>query len=295
MCDEKRSDGRSFAPQPLVSIIIPSYNSMTGTKNIDKTLGSIMDQTYQNIEVLVIDNFSSDATHQVCKNYSIRFFLLNGNRSEARNLGIRRMRGDYALFVDSDHVLTSNVVQDCVSQALCEGADCIVIPVKFMGNRKTRIDCSRMRNLEFGLQLGIQTLILFYSRKLIRTIRFPESVELGEDMIFSSRALKSKPIISRIDSAIHHIEDGSVKSVILRSWNYGKKFESTVSEIGLRNSTSFILDLSALDIRKLARLGRLVSNGSNARARTIFQFLTYVAFKHMSFGMSYCLSLFGGI
>jgi len=287
-------DGNKFetnvASKPLVSIIIPTFNSMTGTKNINKTLKSLMEQTYRNIEILVIDNFSSDTTCEVCKNYPIRFFRLNGNRSEARNYGISRMRGDYVLFVDSDHILTPKVVEGCVNQTLCFNADCVIVPVRFVSNRKAHVDCSEMRNLEFRLELGMQTFILFFSRNLIQSIRFPESVELGEDMIFSSRALKNKPTVSKIRSVIYHVEDGSVKNLVLRSWNYGKKFRSTILEIGLRDSIRFIQDLSALDIRKLAKLSKIVSNGSNTLI-TIFCFLFYILLKHLSFGISYCLSL----
>ena len=213
---------KNAASKPLVSIIIPTFNSMAGTKNVNKTLKSLMEQTYQNIEILVIDNFSSDTTYKVCKNYPIRFFRLNGNRSKARNYGINRMRGDYALFLDSDHILTPKVIEECVNQALRFNANCIIVPVKFVSNKKSHIYCSHMRNLEFKLGLGMQTFILFYSRNLMQDIRFPESVELGEDMIFSSRVLKNKPRISRIRSVIYHIEDGTATSLVLRSWSYFK-------------------------------------------------------------------------
>jgi len=278
------------ASKPLVSIITPTFNSMTGTRNINKTLKSLMEQTYQNTEILVIDNFSSDTTYEVCKKYPIRFFQLNGGRSKARNHGINKMRGDYALFIDSDHILTPKVVEECVNQTLCFNADCIIVPVKFVSNKKSHMRCSQMRNLEFKLGLGMQTFILFYSRKLIQNIRFPESVELGEDMIFASRALKNKPRISRIRSVIYHIEDGTATNLVLRSWIYGKKFRATISEIGSTESTRLIVNLSALNIRKLIKLIRIVSNGSNT-LMTISRFLFYILLKHLSFGMSYGLFL----
>jgi len=289
MFDENKFE-KNFASKPLVSVIIPTFNSMTGTKNVDKTLKSIMNQTYQNIEVLVIDNFSIDTTYNVCKSYPIRFFRLGGNRSKARNYGISRMRGDYALFSDSDHILTPKVVEDCVNQALHSNADCIIVPVKFVSGGKARIDCSQMRALESKLELGARTFILFYSKDLIRNIRFPESVELGEDMIFSSRALDNKPIISRVKSIIYHIEDESVKNLVFRSWDYGKRFRLTISEIGLRNSTRLISDLSALNIRKLVKGSKIISNDSNG-LMTILCFSFYILIKHLSFGISYCLSL----
>ena len=140
--------------EQLVSVIIPTYNSMTGTKNVENTLKSILDQTYRNVEILVIDNFSNDDTHRVCMNYPVRFYFLRGNRSKARNFGLERMRGVYALFVDSDHVLTKTVIDDCVAMTKYSHADCAIIPISFVSRGTARINCSQMRNMDFRLGLG---------------------------------------------------------------------------------------------------------------------------------------------
>lgn len=277
----------STASRPLVSIIIPTFNSMTGTKNIDATLQSVMAQTYRNIETLVIDNFSKDTTYEACRNFPVRFFQLNSKRSEARNLGISRMHGDYALFVDSDCILEPKVVEECINECIHCRADCVIVPVKFVSKSRLRIDCTQMRNIELRAEMGIQSTILFYSRKLIQNIRFPDSVELGEDIVFSSIVMKRKPNVSRTSSMIYHAEDGTIASLVLRSWNYGRKFPSTISRIGSAESTRLILDISSLN---LARLGRIVSTISDS-PRTVFSFLLYSLLKHSSFAMSYFLSL----
>lgn len=288
MLDKSEPKISDVTSRPTVSVIIPTFNSMTGTKNIEKTLKSIMSQTYTNIEILIVDNFSKDTTSKVCRDYPVRFFRLKGKRSEARNYGISKMSGDYALFVDSDFILEQRVVEECVNKCTRFKADCVAIPVKFISKSTARIDCSQMRNIELRADLGFQSTILFYSTELIRTIRFPRSVELGEDMVFSSTVLERKPNVLRIGSAICHIEDGTTKNLILRSWNYGKKFRSTISGIGARDSTRIMLDLSALNIRKLRKTVSAVSNAP----RTGFCFLLYVLLKHSSFALSYCLSLF---
>lgn len=278
------------APKPLVSIIIPTFNSMTGTKNIDKTLESLMRQKYQNTEVLVIDNFSTDNTYEVCKVQPIRFFRLRGTRSEARNYGISKMLGDYAFFVDSDHILTPKVVEDCVNETVNFGADCILVPVKFVNEKKCFLDCSQMRNLEYKLGLGILTFFLFYSKNIIQDVKYHENVELFEDAIFFSEILKKKPKVSHIRSFIYHIEDGTVKNLILRSWNYGKKLRFTKAEIGLSDSLKYIQDLSAVNARILNRLCKTILNESNDLT-IFFLFLLYILLKYLSFGISYCFSL----
>jgi glycosyltransferase involved in cell wall biosynthesis len=271
---------------PLVTIIIPSFNSMTGSKNIDKTLKSIENQTYKNIETIVIDNFSIDTTSKICKNYKIRFFSLKCGRSRARNYGIEQMNGEFALFVDSDHILTPTLVTDCVDQSIRLEANCLKVPVYFVSTKNSRINCSKMRNLEFKSGLGIQTLLLFFSRDLLQRIKFPESVDLGEDFIFSSRALELAPRISTVGSCISHVEEGTIEGLILRSWNYGKKFSSTKKEIGSTSSARLLVSLSAFNLTKLKRI---ISNTAQSPT-VVFSFISYILIKHCTFLFSWFFS-----
>jgi glycosyltransferase involved in cell wall biosynthesis len=277
---------KSIDACPLISIIIPSFNSMSGNKNIGKTLESIKNQTYSNIETLVVDNFSTDSTVRTCKNYPARFFSIQGKRSLARNYGIANMKGDYALFVDSDHVLAENLVEECVKKALVYGADCIKIPVFCVNTARSYVDCSEMRNLEFKSGLGTQTLLLFFSKSLIDSIKFPESVEIGEDAIFSSRALALNPAISEINSTLLHIEEGTMTNLVRRSWSYGKKFRSTRKEIGSAESTRLLMGLSAFDLSKLRKVVFNISRSPN----TVFSFVPYITIKHYAFILSLILS-----
>jgi hypothetical protein len=102
--------------------------------------------------------------------------------------------------------------------------------------------------------------------------------------------LGNKPKVSRIRSVIYHTEDGTATNLVLRSWSYGKKFRATISEIGSSQSTRLIMNLSALNIRKLIKLVKIVSNGPNP-LMTISRFIFYILLKHLSFGISCCLFL----
>ncbi|MBR2195065.1 MAG: glycosyltransferase family 2 protein [Salinivirgaceae bacterium] len=89
----------------LVSVVIPAYNA---ERTIKSTLDSILGQTYNNVEVLVIDDGSTDSTSIIVKSYSdTRIRLINkpnGGVSSARNLGIKSALGEYVAFCDSDDV-----------------------------------------------------------------------------------------------------------------------------------------------------------------------------------------------
>lgn len=88
----------------LVSVVIPTFNRM---RNVQKAIDSVLRQTYNKIEVLVVDDGSTDGTRLALSSFnaSIRYlYQSNQGASAARNTGIRAARGDYVAFLDSDDV-----------------------------------------------------------------------------------------------------------------------------------------------------------------------------------------------
>ena len=101
----------------LVSVVVPIYNR---EKTVEKCIKSILNQTYKNIELVLIDDGSTDDTFSVCKSYAekddrIKLFQKdNGGVSSARNYGIEKATGDLLMFVDSDDTIEENTVKDYV-------------------------------------------------------------------------------------------------------------------------------------------------------------------------------------
>lgn len=92
----------AFSRYPLVSVVIPVYN---GGRFLAETIESVLNQTYENIECLVINDGSNDNTSDVAKAFGskIRYFdKPNGGVSSARNVGIENSRGDLVAFLDAD-------------------------------------------------------------------------------------------------------------------------------------------------------------------------------------------------
>lgn len=95
---------------PLVSIIIPVYN---GEKYMREAIDSALNQTYKNVEVIVVNDGSSDKTDQIARSYGdkIRYFSKeNGGVSTALNLGLKEMRGEYFSWLSHDDVYTKEKV-----------------------------------------------------------------------------------------------------------------------------------------------------------------------------------------
>ena len=100
--------------KPLVSVVVPTFNS---ERFLEECLMSVRAQTYPNVEVIVVDNYSTDRTREIAEKYGARVILCRAIRSEARNVGAGLAKGEFILSVDSDMELTPNVVSECVAKA----------------------------------------------------------------------------------------------------------------------------------------------------------------------------------
>lgn len=100
----------------LVSIIIPMYNS---SKYIEETIQSIFFQTYNNFEIIIVDDGSEDDSIEIVKKYESFNFLIfkqpHKGACAARNLGFKHSKGKYIKFLDSDDILSSNYLQNVLS------------------------------------------------------------------------------------------------------------------------------------------------------------------------------------
>ena len=115
--------------QPLVSIIVPVYN---GEKTIERCLRSIQNQSYSNIEVLVVNDGSSDHTERIIRKYvqrDSRFRYIekeNTGVSDSRNVAMAEAKGDYFQFVDGDDWLVKQATEEFVNTALTYGCDMVI-------------------------------------------------------------------------------------------------------------------------------------------------------------------------
>jgi len=124
--------------KPLVSVIIPCYNS---GKWIGECLNSVCEQTYENIEIIVVDDGSSDKTDEIIKaidNPLIHYFYKkNEGSSASRNYGIKKANGTLIAFLDSDDVWHKTKVEEQVN-IIKKGFDFVYCDFEILGSKSSQ-------------------------------------------------------------------------------------------------------------------------------------------------------------
>ena len=188
----------------LFSVVIPAYNR---AKIITRPLDSIKEQTYRPIEIIIVDDGSTDNTSEIVEKWkseneeyelSVNYVRKeNGGPSSARNEGLRRVHGEYVFFLDSDDSLYHDHIWDAVNVLEQEQSDCVVFGFRFTTTGE-----------RFGFYLppeGLYALEIFllghawgYSScymgrmNLLREVGFwNEKIRVSEDYEFLGRVLLS--------------------------------------------------------------------------------------------------------
>lgn len=118
---------------PLVSIVVPTYYSAS---LLEKCFSSINGQSYENIELIVVDNHSQDNTQEIAGRYGARFFVQGPDQKKGRvfgapfqrNYGFKQAKGEYRYYVDADMELPKNLISECV-EIMDKNPDCKAIIV----------------------------------------------------------------------------------------------------------------------------------------------------------------------
>ena len=196
---------------PEISIIIPIYNK---AKYLKRSIESVLNQSFSDYELLLIDDGSTDASSDICELFSGRdsrikvFHKTNGGVSSARNLGIDKASGNYIAFVDADDwaerdmfkrlyelVKTNNADIASVSYMLADDDSKILVNREGANVRVFNREEAVHNYLLLGLSNRIQDYAVWaklYKRDLFKDTLFPEN-QIYEDMILNLRLiLKSK-------------------------------------------------------------------------------------------------------
>ena len=122
----------------LVSIIIPVYNV---EKFFPKCIESVLGQTYSNIEIILIDDGSTDNSGNICDELEKEYekikvvHKINGGLSSARNVGIEMAEGEALFFLDSDDYISKNCIEQCVNMLYKSDSDIAIMQMLYIGEK----------------------------------------------------------------------------------------------------------------------------------------------------------------
>ena len=269
-----------------VSVIITTKNE---EKNIGRCLTSIREQSYpqDRIEIIVVDNNSTDGTKSIALDFTTRVFDCGPERSAQRNLGISQAGGKYILYLDADMILSQDVLSECYQKCEKDGLVALYIPERIIGSGFW----IKVRDFERSFyNTTCIDAVRFVRREAALSINgFDENLNGPEDWDFDRRIIKGGRV-GIINSCLYHNEGSfSIREYLLKKAYYLPGFKKYIEKWGgedpiLKKQLGFWYRY----------LGAFVENGRWRRLLThpILAIGLYVL--RLRVGLSYLVSRRGG-
>jgi glycosyltransferase involved in cell wall biosynthesis len=237
---------------PLVSIIVPVYNA---EKYLRRCLDSIINQTYQNIEIILVDDGSKDASGQICDEYAehdTRIRVIhkeNGGVASARQVGLDDAKGEYVIHADPDDWVEPNWIEELFKYASKEHKDIVMCDYYREHQSKTIIVSEKPSSLkkeDLLTDLLHERIWGALWNKLIKRscfekygISFNPEMSLWEDLYVITALIYKGASVSHLPIPLYHYDCYSNVNSIVRKPSlkqifsqkiYIEKFESLLSE-----------------------------------------------------------------
>ena len=195
--------------KPLISVIVPVYNV---EEYLNRCVDSVINQTYHNLEILLVDDGSCDRSGTMCDEYAekddriIVIHKANGGLSDARNAAIDIMKGEYVSFVDGDDFLANDYIEYMYSMLTEYDADISTCNLKPIYDFAEQLDlckekesvyepCDALRDILRGGGFLPSACCKLYKREIFAEIRYPKGMYY-EDLAVISKVLdKCKRIV----------------------------------------------------------------------------------------------------
>lgn len=220
--------------KPLISIIVPVYNVEC---YLNQCLDSLIQQTYKNIEIICINDGSTDSSAEILSCYQSKdsrvkvITTSNHGQAHARNIGINLAKGKFITFVDSDDWLDNNALELCLTLLDCEKSDFICFGIEQIKNgvhipfkKYNKLECNRPVNASLAIRLSPEVAAKLYNTSFIKRnkIYFPEGL-IYEDATFYWACISFAKSTSLINHCLYNyrIRDDSTMG---KSKNRTKNF-----------------------------------------------------------------------
>lgn len=235
-----------------ISVVVPIYNV---EDYLRECINSIINQTYRNLQIILIDDGSTDSCGAICDEFALKdkrilvIHKMNGGLSDARNVGINSATGDFITFVDSDDVIEKDMIEYLFSQLSLYNADISVCQPMHISDNGQKLDLPRINFANYTLNgnyacmhdylcnKGINTVAWgkLYNIKLWGDIKYPVG-KYHED-VFTTYKIIAKASIITVSSERKYLYRIRPSSIMLSS--FSEKHLDAV--IGKEMQAEFIL------------------------------------------------------
>lgn len=263
-----------------VSVIVPAYN----TKDyMEECLDSILNQTIDEIEILVVDDGSTDGTTDIIKKYEKKypekikaFYKPNGGQAEARNVGLSHATGEYLGFVDSDDWIDPEMYLEMYDKAKSENADIVICDTTdHYADRQVYHHASQFED-KFSVTPSACNKI--FRREFVGNMIFPVGIWY-EDFEFTTKNLMKTENISVIHKSFYHCHCRQVSTMtnnnseknldIITVFEHLTEFANENSMQDQYKETFEYLHIDHILISTINRLEQQKSNNKKAVIKTM--------------------------
>lgn len=215
-----------------VSIIVPVYNS---EKYLKKCLNSLINQTFKDIEIVLVNDGSTDNSLNIINDYLIDsrvklFNKKNGGQASARNLGLKKATGDYIMFIDSDDYVNLDMVMEMHNFIISDNYDLVFADYYIeKNNNKEYVKVLNKTKGEVTAKEYLQTAVCPWNKIYKKGFLLNNNFEFPEGIIYEDFA--SIPTLVKYDPKIGYLNKAFVNYVhsetsTMRVNEYKSKFEN---------------------------------------------------------------------
>lgn len=254
-----------------VSVVIPAKNS---SETIERCLTSVREQTYSNIEIVVVDNHSDDNTEELARTYADQVIRSGPERCPQANIGAKAATGEWVYFVGADFELDRNLIKEAVTRADEADADAVLV---HNHSDATVSRWARVRAFERAMYKGDD---LNVASRFIRRDRFlgiggfDETLIAGDDYDLQARLTADGAKFVHIDATELHLgEPKTLREVIRKHYFYGSDLKKYVAKYG----RSTVKQLSPIRPAFLKSWRQFVRHPRTAALFFVYQVAKYAA------------------
>lgn len=212
----------------MISVIVPVYN---GEKTLQRCIDSIIESTVKDIEIILVENGSTDQTLKICQAYSNQYENIKTivadvkGLSHARNLGMNAAKGDWIAFVDADDYISPVMYERCLQKVAEHHSDFVFGNIVL--GRADKFEWDIGNDMDRNITVNEYCWNLFcvaqykysivmnklFSAELVKDFRFDETLRYTEDREFVFRVLSRVSSIGYIESPVYYYYQGNLECI----------------------------------------------------------------------------------